>query len=85
VVHAERPGVFPYFSAFSRIAGPSRDERSVGTTPGRRGVALEDGHPGISVFGTDYAISCMAVFTDEREARLPPFEAIAIPLHRLWV
>jgi Uma2 family endonuclease len=26
-----------------------------------------------------------AVFTDEPEARLPPFEAIAIPLHRLWV
>ena len=26
-----------------------------------------------------------AVFTDEREARIPPFEAVAIPLHRLWV
>ncbi|MFC1643191.1 Uma2 family endonuclease [Myxococcota bacterium] len=26
-----------------------------------------------------------AVFSEEREARMSPFEAIAIPLHRLWV
>lgn len=26
-----------------------------------------------------------AVFTDETEARMPPFDAIAVPLHRLWV
>ena len=26
-----------------------------------------------------------AVFSDEEQARIPPFEAIAIPLHRLWV
>jgi Uma2 family endonuclease len=26
-----------------------------------------------------------AVFSDEHDARIPPFEAIAIPLHRLWV
>lgn len=26
-----------------------------------------------------------AVFSDERDARMPPFDAIAIPLHRLWV
>lgn len=25
------------------------------------------------------------VFSEEREARMPPFEAIAVPLHRLWV
>jgi Uma2 family endonuclease len=24
------------------------------------------------------------VFSEEREARMPPFEAIAVPLHRLW-
>lgn len=26
-----------------------------------------------------------AVFSEERDARMPPFESIAIPLHRLWV
>jgi len=26
-----------------------------------------------------------AVFSEESEARMPPFEAIAVPLHRLWV
>jgi Uma2 family endonuclease len=26
-----------------------------------------------------------AVFTDDEAARIPPFEAISIPLHRLWV
>jgi Uma2 family endonuclease len=26
-----------------------------------------------------------AVFSDEREARMPPFDAVAVPLHRLWV
>jgi Uma2 family endonuclease len=26
-----------------------------------------------------------AVFSDERAARMPPFDAVAVPLHRLWV
>jgi hypothetical protein len=26
-----------------------------------------------------------AVFSDEHEARMPPFEAIAFPLERLWM
>jgi Uma2 family endonuclease len=26
-----------------------------------------------------------ATFTSEREARMPPFQKIAVPLHRLWV
>jgi Uma2 family endonuclease len=26
-----------------------------------------------------------AVFTDETEARMAPFDAIAVPLHRLWI
>jgi Uma2 family endonuclease len=26
-----------------------------------------------------------AVFTEEREARMPPFEAAVVPLHRLWI
>jgi hypothetical protein len=30
-----------------------------------------------------WTVEC--VFTDERQARIPPFDAIEIPLHRLWV
>ena len=30
-----------------------------------------------------WAVEC--VFTDEPNARIPPFAAIEIPLHRLWV
>ncbi len=26
-----------------------------------------------------------AVFSDEAEARMPPFDVIAVPLNRLWV
>jgi Uma2 family endonuclease len=29
--------------------------------------------------------SVEVTFSDERDARIPPFEQIAIPLHRLWV